>query len=205
MHLETLDASKRHTIAAQARAIGAGYYLAGGTALALRLGHRTSRDLDWFTHGDVDSTQLQKSLNSAIPAPTRQGTMGLNAIRFYYKGLETSFITYRAMSPAIESIVIDGVSIPVATIEHIAAMKAGALIGRNEKRDYVDVYAICSSPGWSVRRFVANAKRHLGIAPEMILRAMGYFADVEESDMPKRSRYTWAQVKTGLTAMLQAG
>jgi len=39
MHLETLDARKRHTLAAQARAIGARYYLAGGTALALRLGY----------------------------------------------------------------------------------------------------------------------------------------------------------------------
>lgn len=205
MHLETLDARKRHTLAAQARAIGARYYLAGGTALALRLGHRTSRDLDWFTQGDVDSAHLQKSLNAAIPAPTRSGETGANAIRFYYGGLETSFISYRAMKPTVESIEIDGVSIPVATIEHIAAMKAAALIGRSEKRDYVDVFAICSSSGWSARRFIDNAKRHLGIAPEMLLRSMGYFEDVEKTKMPNRSRYTWAQVKTGLTAMLQAG
>lgn len=204
MHLETLDARKRRTIAAQAQAIGAGYYLAGGTALALRLGHRTSRDLDWFTQDDVNVASLQRSLTSAVPAPTKSGAMSTNAIRFYYGGLETSFITYRQMRPTVEAITIDGISIPVASIEHIAAMKASALLGRNEKRDYVDVYAICTSPGWTARRFADNAKRQLGIAPEMALRSMAYFADVEDSEMPKRSRYTWAHVKAGLVAMVQA-
>lgn len=202
MHLETLDAGKRRTIATQAKAIGPGYYLAGGTALALRPGHRTSRDLDWFTAEAVDVARLQKALAAAVPAPTKQGAMGANAIRFYYGGLETSFITYRAMLPSIEVVDVDGVAIPVATIEHIAAMKAAALLGRTEKRDYVDTFAICSLPDWPVRRFLDNAKHHLGIAPDMLIRAMVYFADVEATEMPKRSRYTWEQVKTGLTRLV---
>ena len=41
-------------------------YLAGGTAVALHLGHRLSIDLDFFTPNDLDSLQWFKGLQTAF-------------------------------------------------------------------------------------------------------------------------------------------
>ena len=73
-----------------------------------------------------------------------------------------------------ETVTIDGAEVQLASMEHIAAMKAGALLGRAEKRDYIDVFAICSQPGWSARRFIENARQRLRIHPDVLARAMGY-------------------------------
>ena len=42
-------------------------YLAGGTALALRLGHRLSRDLDFMLSEPIDLDELERSLDRAGP------------------------------------------------------------------------------------------------------------------------------------------
>jgi hypothetical protein len=56
---DTLDAPKLRILKLQAPlAKNRKFFLAGGTALALRLGHRTSRDLDWFSTEAFDNVQL---------------------------------------------------------------------------------------------------------------------------------------------------
>ena len=200
MHLEALDDPKRRTLVAQANAIGPEYYLAGGTGLALRLGHRTSRDLDWFTPKDIDPDVLERALNGAMPPPTEVGPRETNTARFHYGLLETSFITYRDAPPDISSAVIEGVTFNLATVDHIAVMKAGALLGRAEKRDYVDVHAICAQPDWSLRRFLQNAEMKLSIRPELLWRAVTHFKDAEATIMPAGCPHSWEQVKRELAA-----
>ncbi len=49
-HVEVLAPAQRRVLGRLGPVLTArGYYLAGGTALALHLGHRRSVDLDWFT------------------------------------------------------------------------------------------------------------------------------------------------------------
>ncbi len=68
---EVLDEAKREAAAAQAPVVAKGkFYLAGGTALALHLGHRLSRDLDWFTAHPFDGEQLAKALPLLPLKPT---------------------------------------------------------------------------------------------------------------------------------------
>ena len=45
-----------------------GGYLAGGTAVALRLGHRRSVDLDYFTRNKVDAGSLAADVRSIAKA-----------------------------------------------------------------------------------------------------------------------------------------
>ncbi len=44
-----------------------GFSLAGGTALALQLGHRISVDLDFFTSDPFDSNEMFENLKPLLP------------------------------------------------------------------------------------------------------------------------------------------
>ena len=61
LHFEILD-SKRKTFLPQIIEAGAGFYLAGGTALALHIGHRDSIDFDFFSTQTIDTVALWKDI-----------------------------------------------------------------------------------------------------------------------------------------------
>jgi hypothetical protein len=119
---DTLDASELRILKLQAPlAQRRRFFLAGGTALALRLGHRTSHDLDWFSTEGFDHSQLESALAALAEKPSTLQQGGPNTLRAYYGTLETSFIKYSQVSnPGVDEIAIDGVLVPVAAIEVIA-------------------------------------------------------------------------------------
>jgi hypothetical protein len=202
MRRDVLDGAKLRILKLQAPlAQSRSFFLAGGTALALRLGHRTSRDLDWFSSRGFDLAQLSQELSGLSEKPTTLQPGGANTLRAYYDALETSFIRYSQVpDPAIEEITIDGVKVAVATIDLIAVMKAGAVINRGSKRDFIDVYAICKQPDWSVRRFIDLATVNLPIPAQETARALGYFVDAERDPMPDRCAFSWPEVKKFLSS-----
>jgi hypothetical protein len=124
-------------------------------------------------------------------------------VRAYYGTLETSFITYGQVPASPEIMRVAGTEIPVADIAIIAAMKAAALHDRGAKRDFIDIHAICSQPGWSVERFIKHAAQLLPLQPEQVARALTYFIDAEKDPMPAGYVVAWAKVKTDLARGVQ--
>ncbi|WP_071934028.1 nucleotidyl transferase AbiEii/AbiGii toxin family protein [Thermosinus carboxydivorans] len=78
MYWQVLDAARRDLLERIAVSLPLpGSYLAGGTALALLLGHRMSEDFDWFCPSDFDPGQLSERLRAfgiVEVAETAQGT-----------------------------------------------------------------------------------------------------------------------------------
>jgi predicted nucleotidyltransferase component of viral defense system len=112
------------------------FYLAGGTALALQLGHRTSNDLDLFT-GKLFSTEpLREKLvhMGGLVLVEEEGT--LHGI---LDGVKVSFLyyPYPVLHPFHE---FEGLN--VAAIGDIACMKAVAISQRGEKKDFFDMAGI---------------------------------------------------------------
>lgn len=115
-----------------------GFYLAGGTALALQLGHRKSFDFDFFTLNDFNLTNLQKKIDSLFE------NYKLNIIQFEAdtfsilidEEVKLSFfkIDYEAINPFIEN-----EWFWLCSELEIGAMKISALL-RAAYRDYVDIY-----------------------------------------------------------------
>jgi len=65
-HLEVMPAPMQRVFATVAPVLGAeGFYLAGGTAVALYYGHRRSVDLDWFCEASFEPMALHTRLGSA--------------------------------------------------------------------------------------------------------------------------------------------
>ncbi len=201
MTKNVLDADKRRVIALQADLVRREhFFLAGGTGLGVRLAHRVSRDLDWFTPKPFDANGVADTLAALPEKPTEVTVQGPHTLRAYYGSLETSFIRYTQVSAHPEMVATDGLKIPVADMETLALMKAAALHDRGTQRDFIDIHAICTAPGWSVGRFIEVATKRLPLAPVQIKLALTYFADADRAP-PMTYPVPWKEVK----AYLQRG
>jgi hypothetical protein len=187
-----LDAEKIRIIEAQAEGVRQGaFFLAGGTGLAIRLHHRVSKDLDWFTGRPFDAQALRRALDRAPLKPTATEQHSDQTVRAYYGTFETSFILYKQVPSQTDEVqVARNLSVPLAKLELLAAMKAAAVHDRGTKRDFVDIYAICKEPGWSVARFIDHAARMLPLKEGQVALALTYFADAERQPMPGRCKFT---------------
>jgi hypothetical protein len=169
----------------------------------VRLGHRLSADLDWFTPRPFDAGAIERHLEALAESPTQILHHGRHTVRAYYGTLETSFITHGQVPANPEIMKVAGTEIPVADIATIAAMKAAALHDRGAKRDVIDIHAICSQSDWSVERFIKHAAHLLPLLPEQVARALTYFVDAEKDPMPAGYAVVWKKVKADLTRGVQ--
>ena len=143
LNARILDRAKRRVIHLQAEVVReGGFFLAGGTGLGLRIGHRLSDDLDWFTPNPFDVTALMARLAALPEKPSELRRDGRHTVRAYYDALETSFITYAHVPARPELLTIERIQIPIADLDILAAMKAAVLHDRGARRDFIDVHAI---------------------------------------------------------------
>jgi hypothetical protein len=115
------------------------FYLAGGTALALHLGHRESVDFDFFRPESFDPRQLLEEL----PAPPRVVVLqeARDTLTVDFRGVKTSFFAYR--HPLLKPLEHGPLTVSLASIPDIATMKLAAIAGRGSRKDFVDLYFIC--------------------------------------------------------------
>jgi len=164
-----------------------GLYLAGGTALAVHLQHRVSRDLDFFYHDHaIGLTELEESLASTGPfaitsraAGTLNGLFSQTKVQFLHCD-ETEDQTL--LEPPIE---VAGV--PVAGIPDIFAMKLKVIADRGELRDYFDLMVIEQQTGLSVAEGIGFLLTRYRRNPDNqvlmpVISALGYLDDVDEDD-----------------------
>ncbi|MBI4770005.1 MAG: nucleotidyl transferase AbiEii/AbiGii toxin family protein [Chloroflexi bacterium] len=117
------------------------FYLAGGTALALQIGHRVSYDLDFFSWtnplGAPERELLARTLSalSGVTVRTAADTMIYASI----EDVEVSFIHqhHRLVSPLEK---LDALSL--AGPIDIGLMKLSAIKDRGRRRDFVDLYCL---------------------------------------------------------------
>lgn len=194
MHLQTLTGEKIRIIKAQAAlAAESCWYLAGGSALALHLGHRTSRDLDWFSEKTFDQQALRQALQKTHASNI--SASGGQTVRAFYGLIETSFIAKPGIGSSVESVNIGGHRIQIASIDQIAQMKMLALCNRGYKRDFIDIYAIIKAGHHTIPSLVRLAER-IGLPRPQIERSLGYFGDAEKQDDPEECRYSWKEVRS---------
>ena len=161
------------------------FYLAGGTALALQIGHRISTDLDWFSITNLLQSSkreyIQRALTSSEEFETISEGDGLLFTRLY--DTDMSFIYQH--HPLLEPVVEYG-KIKLATPPDIGLMKLTAIASRGARRDFVDIYCI---------RDIVSLEDLFELAPQkysdrpqflpVVVRALAYFEDAELQPMPR--------------------
>jgi hypothetical protein len=159
-------------------------YLVGGTALAIHLHHRISRDLDFFFHEEVDLDRLSATLRDLGPFAIAQRSEGtLNGLFSETKLQFLSAASQVRLEPPT-----DVAGLRVAGIGDIFATKLKVIGDRGELRDYFDLMQIEQQAGRRVEEGIGLFLARYQVPPEdttinHIVTALGYLDDVDEDDL----------------------
>ncbi|MEZ4527396.1 MAG: nucleotidyl transferase AbiEii/AbiGii toxin family protein [Desulfobacterales bacterium] len=113
------------------------FYLVGGTAIALHIGHRRSIDFDLFTSSNLKKKHIQNSIrkkNFPIRHISYEDSEQLHMI---INSVKVTF--YHFPYSVTANIYFDDI-IRLPSLRDLAAMKAFALGRRGKWKDYVDLY-----------------------------------------------------------------
>jgi len=200
-HAEILSAAQRVTLSDVAVVLTArNFYLAGGTALVLIFGHRRSVDLDWFTEAPLDDPLALAADIADAGIAASVTTTARNTLYLDVRGVRVSAMRYRypLLRPVVHS---DEFSCDLASVEDIACMKLSAIVGRAEKKDYVDLATIAAH-GYDLGALLGMYQNKFGVDSVMPpLQALSYFDDADRnvSDIPALNKPgTWQKTKRTL-------
>lgn len=149
------------------------FNLAGGTALALQLGHRISYDLDFFGTGDVALEEIKATIDAQHDATEMHRTEHILVLDI--EGIKVDFVKYAY--PLIEEPLKDK-GLRLLSCKDIAAMKLDSIKGRGRKRDFFDIYfllKIFDLP--EMMRF--HFEKYQEDTSFLILKSLVYFEDAE--------------------------
>ena len=169
------------------------YYLAGGTALALHLGHRISIDLDFFTESDVEEITIidhLRTVGNLRLDQTGQGTIigNLDHVR-----ISLFKYPYNLLDPTIKW---NGLNI--ASVLDIALMKIVAIFQRGSIKDFIDLFFVVEK--FKPLDFLLSElpRKYVGVElnTNHILRSLCYFDDAEKEPMPNMiACCDWLEIK----------
>jgi len=197
MFEEVLSKNAKQSLALLAKSkILKSAYLAGGTALALQLGHRYSYDLDFFSPQKFDEEILIQRITEILPDFSLErkswGTIlgSLRKTRF-----SLFFYDYPLLFKPNQVFGID-----IAHIKDIVPMKIAAIADRGTKRDFIDLYFIFAKTKILTlhdalalydKKFKALKQNKIHI-----LKSLVYFEDAEKDKLPQMiQRISWLSVK----------
>jgi predicted nucleotidyltransferase component of viral defense system len=177
-------------------------YLAGGTALALRINHRISYDLDFFTSENLDvSFYIQKLGDLGFKLDRQSEGTILGNIK------NTKFSLFYYKYPLIDQVDIYQ-NIGIVGLKDLAAMKINAISSRGTKRDFVDLYYLAKQ--FSLEEmidFYDQKFSTLAVNRIHLLKSLCYFDDAENDPDPNiiSDEFDWNKIKdffTGKTRSL---
>jgi predicted nucleotidyltransferase component of viral defense system len=170
------------------------FYLAGGTALALQLGHRVSEDLDFFIDKAFDAEELKKRI-----LPDKVSSIRSETLHCVKDGIRLSFLFYDVplcFPPCKWR------GIQVAVWQDVAAEKLKTMSQRGAKKDFYDVYAVIMLKS-DIRELCAlflNRFKGMGINLYHVLKSLVYFQDAEEDPSPallkNSEEWSWDSVRS---------
>jgi len=170
------------------------FYLAGGSGLALQLGHRKSDDLDFFS----DSMFNTDAILSLI-SPDKVFFTSKGSVHCEIKGVRVSFLYYGV--PMIHP-TVSWHEIKVADYRDIVAEKIKTISQRGSKKDFIDLYAVLKMK-FSVAEVCELFKRRFrdtGINYYHVLKSLIFFEDAEQEPSPlvilSGEEWKWENVKS---------
>lgn len=162
------------------RNFGEKYYLAGGTAIALQIGHRRSIDFDLFSDRQLDT-------NKTIAVIKREGykidaTLEVTPeeLTIVIEGVKVTFLEYPFKIKPV-TMLDDIIAMP--DLLSLAAMKAYTLGRRSKWKDYVDIYFI-SKGHFSIKKISDKAKEIFegGFNERLFREQLCYYEDINFSE-----------------------
>ena len=172
------------------------FHLAGGTGLALHLGHRLSVDLDMFSVQTFDNELymefLKEKYNFSIDYSAH------NTLKGSIGNVKIDFIAhqYTLLMPVVEA-----EQIRIYSLEDIAAMKINAIAGNGTRsKDFVDLFFLLEI--FHIDKLLEfYEKKYSDRNIIHALKSLNYFEDADLSDWPviiEKRELTWEKVKSNI-------
>lgn len=206
--LEALPLAQREIWPSLSPLVDLGFVLYGGTAIALRLGHRSSIDFDFFTERALDRTALHEALpffphsrviqdqknTLGIQAPAGAGPVKIS----FFGGIEFGRV-------GIPDKTSDGVAVVASNLD-LLATKLKVLQQRIEAKDYQDVVALLRA-GTPLEDGLAAAAAMfgLGFQPSEALKALGYFEGGDLDALSQEEKRTLTNTVAGIRHIRPTG
>jgi hypothetical protein len=158
------------------------FRIAGGTGVALQIGHRVSIDIDLFSNEKVNKVEIASSLNELFPEI--KVFVGTDTLRTTIKGVRVELYDEWHTPFKTDPIIVEGIRL--ASLRDIAAFKLETITERREKKDYIDLYFLFNQLG--AVEVLSNFKNYNPhISAKSVLFALGEVVEAQnnKSVMPQ--------------------
>lgn len=171
------------------------YYLSGGTALSLQIGHRESEDLDFFGQENFDPQFLKQKLEKIDKL--KQATQDKGTLNCFLMGTQVQFLhyPYKLLEEKIE-----WEGIYLSSVLDIACTKLITISSRGSKKDFVDMYFILQY--YDLEHLFNKFKEKYSNTDynlPHILKSLVYFQEARGEPMPRmHKKASWKTIKEKL-------
>ncbi|MFO7822268.1 MAG: nucleotidyl transferase AbiEii/AbiGii toxin family protein [Lentisphaeria bacterium] len=175
-----------------------GFHLVGGTALALRFGHRRSIDIDLFASEAFNAERIIETLEDKYPL--EDIVIETNTVNASIRDIKLDLIAHRY--PLIDQpVTIEGIR--MLSLKDLAAMKLNAIANRGSRKDFWDCAELLEH--WHLQELLRHYREkypHTNIW--QVQKSLCYFDDAEFEPDPKILKIrTWEEVKALISQKCQ--
>ncbi|MFH1561070.1 MAG: nucleotidyl transferase AbiEii/AbiGii toxin family protein [Patescibacteria group bacterium] len=178
------------------------FYLSGGTALSLQIGHRESNDLDFFCQKDFDPILIQTELKTFGQLKNLQ--LDKNTLNAFLGGVKIQFLTYPY--PLLKPI-YNWEGLGLSSVIDIACTKLQTISSRGSKKDFIDLYFLLQKYSLpEIFQQLDKKYRKIDFNKVHILKSLVYFVDADKQPMPRMHQdASWKEIKNFVTKKVKMG
>jgi len=194
-HMEILPPEQKRLWHALRSSAKLGFVLYGGTAVALRLGHRASVDFDFFTEKPLDRAAILAGfyfIADSVVLQDLPNTLSLLTPSNHPDGkhVKLSFFGGIGMGRVGKPDLTEDGVLQIASLDDLMATKSKVILQRIEAKDYRDIAAMLNA-GVSLSKGLAAARAMYGVnfQPSESLKAMVYFEGGDLDTLTQDEKY----------------
>lgn len=180
MHTEALTEHGRHLFPLLVHFPD--FYLAGGTSIALQIGHRVSVDFDFFSEGKIKKTLLAKVEEVFAGKKRHVLVNNPDELTLTIEGVKCTFLSYPfpVLLPTLHEAGVEFLALP-----ELGATKAYTIGRRGELKDYIDMYFLLKQGASTLGEIIDLAQKKYGdgFDARLFFEQLVYFDDIEEVDI----------------------
>ncbi|MGA2127171.1 MAG: nucleotidyl transferase AbiEii/AbiGii toxin family protein [Xanthobacteraceae bacterium] len=189
-HLDILPPAQRR-LWPELAATPSAFTLYGGTAIALRLAHRTSVDFDFFSWSPFSPMNLMSQIPYLAAGAVVQSSADTLTMTVDRGGpVQLSFFGGLDLGQVAPADLVSGPLFKVASLIDLAGTKAAVVTQRAEPRDYLDIHCLLTRAGLTLSDMLAAAGIIYGrqFNPLISLKAIAYHDDPTLAELPAAVR-----------------
>lgn len=159
-----------------------GFYLAGGTALALQIGHRVSVDFDLFSDHAIEKTLFDQVKKVYADFPVNPSVNNADELTVFVGDAKLTFLHY-PFPVLLDTAVEEGVK--MLSVPELAATKAYTIGRRGSYRDYIDLYFVIAEKFAKLEEIIRLAEQKYSDAfnGRLFLEQLMYLNDIENTEI----------------------